>query len=134
MSDETLPDDFENEINKYDKDIILDDNKEYENVTPEYYLKRLIILSQNALIKDNLDTGLIQYRIIIEDMEKTAEANKLLDDDYFTEINRWIKDDIEYNDPKTSLLIKNTKLANKKKFEIMKRFFSHRPVTADLFI
>jgi len=122
------------EPNEYDKSIIVDEGKDFNEITPEYYLKRLIILSQNALIKDNIDAGILQYRMIIEDMEKTAMANSLLDDDYFKIIKDYELSDLNYNDAKQSMAAKNLLLANKKKFEIMKRLFNSKPVKGDLFL
>jgi hypothetical protein len=131
---DTEADNFDEEVNKYDANIIVEDEKDYKEINPEYYIKRCIIMSQNALNRENLDLGLMQYRMIIEDMEMTANANNMLDESYFTIIEDFIKNDSEYNNHNLNIMIRESKLANKKKYEIMKRFFSRKTINDTLLI
>lgn len=59
-------------------------------LTPSYYIHQAILKAQVALTKDNLEEGLVQYRLLVEHIESIAKSAKMLElDSYNNKISEF---------------------------------------------
>lgn len=114
----------------YENDII--DVEEVEGldlkINPSYYIHLSIIGYLNAL-KDGVG-GIALARQYVEDMEVISRAAGLLPDNYDEQIALF-KQTVEYKE-NTDESVKSLRLANKKKYLILKEVFHNRVMTAPM--
>ena len=120
------------DFNKYDNEIIDIDEVQGTDmkINPDYYIHSALLKAQQALIKDNLQEGLLQYRILIEHIEVLCRSAGKLPSNYKTEIETFEKSE-EYIKEKDNL-IKSVKLATKKLELLMNEVFSSKVSTEPL--
>lgn len=120
------------EYNKYDNEIVDTDEIEGTDIkiNPDFYIHKALIKAQEALVKDNLNEGYLQYRQCIEHIEVLCQAAKMLDDEYKKAIKDFL-DSKDYKETKDNQA-KSVKLANKKLGLIMRGIFSNKTATFNL--
>lgn len=93
-------------------------------INPDYYIHHTLMKAQQALIKEDVSIGFLQFRMIVEHLEVLTRSAGIIDDDYKKEIEEYKKNNEDYKtaDPK----IKDIKLANKKIEAITKEVFKNR--------
>lgn len=100
-------------------------------INPDFYIHTGILKAQNALTKENIQEGFIQYKILIEHIEMLCiAANMINEEEYNTEIQDFKKTD-EYLENKDSIA-KMVKLSTKKLGLLMKNVFSNKVATDPL--
>lgn len=107
----------------YEDDI--DDVEEIQGtdvkINPDYYIHLALVKAQDALVKDNLKDGLVQFRLLVEHMESLCRAAGMINKDY--------------EDSVTTLLTQTTdgtKIATKKIELMMKEVFSLKTINVKL--
>lgn len=120
------------DFNKYDNEIRDIDEIEGTDIkiNPDFYIHSAIIKSQECLTKDNLKEGLIQYRLIIEQLEVLAKAADMLADNYKDLIENFKQTD-EYKDEQLDY-VKHALLATKKLEILCTAIFSAKVSTEPL--
>lgn len=102
------------------------------SVNPDFYIHLAIIKMQNTMMTDNLNDGLIKYRILGEHLEMLCRAASMLPTDYDEQIRKF-KEGEDFKSAENNL-IAHTKLANKKSEIILTMFFSKKPIIQTLTI
>lgn len=118
--------------NKYDdsEEINEDEiNIQEVRLDPESLFVNTLFKMQNALVKDDIKAGLIQFRMLVEHAEMLAIAMNKLDADYEQEVEAFKKTP-EYLDEKLTDDIRSARLANKKAGLLLKGYMKYRPATA----
>ena len=93
-------------------------------INPDFYIHLALIKAQQALINPSLNDGLVQYRILVENIEIFAKSAGKLPDDYDEEVEKFKKEK-QYKEEK-NIVLKGVKLANKKLEYIMTRIFKSK--------
>lgn len=116
-------------INKWEADVINIDQIAGSDVkiNPDFYIHLGIIKAQNALTKDNVKEGFLQYRVLIEHVEVLCKAANMLTDDYKKDLGEYKKSK-EYKEEKEHLT-KSVKLATKKLHFMMREVFAKKTNT-----
>lgn len=127
MKEEEKIKDYEEEILDTDE-IIGTDIK----INPDYYIHTALLKAQKALIKDNLQEGLIQFRFLVEHVEVLCQAAKRVPVNYLEEIDKF-KDSSEYR-KETDSIKKSTILAQKKLYILLTEVFESKTSTQSLFL
>jgi hypothetical protein len=112
---------FEDEVK--DEDITLDPEV---IISPSYFVNLALINAQNCLLKPDLKEGLIRFKLIVEYMESTCRAMRIIDTDYDDKIKAFTNESA-YIDEKEAIA-KQTKLAFKKLYLMEERFFRKREI------
>jgi hypothetical protein len=76
----------------YDKDVLDIDEVSIDEtkINPDYYIHNAILKTQQALIKDDFEKGLLQYLILIDHVEILAKASSRLPSDYEVKIKNYL--------------------------------------------
>lgn len=90
-------------------------------INPNYYVHKALEAAQAALAKDDIRSGFLQYRIIINHLETVARASNMLPKDYDEQLNKYIAEDKTADKE-----VKDINLARKKLEIILKHIFSNR--------
>lgn len=116
----------------YEEDTFSVDEMDNVNIkiNPEYYIHHSLIKAQEALIKENLQEGMIQYRFIVEHIQTLCESANLITEDYFNQIEEFKKTEEYTKELKTE--VRSTLLANKKLKLLMEHVFSRKLVISPL--
>jgi hypothetical protein len=117
----------------YIKDDDTDINMEIEgsmDINPKQHINRAIIKAQDALIKDDVKAGFLQYRILVEHIETLCKSAEYIDQEYINEIKSF-QDSEEFKSEGDGI-VKSIKLANKKLGMLMEVFFNAQPITSPL--
>lgn len=126
-----MADKNKDESQKYDSDVdIKMDFEEDLNISPKQHINRAIIYAQRALLKDDVKSAFLQYRIIVEHIETLCRSAGFLDDEYNGKIEEYKKSKEYIEEEENS--IKSVKLANKKLGLLMDIFFKAQPITEPL--
>ena len=119
------------EYNKYDSEI--EDVDEIQGtdikINPDFYIHKALLKAQDALSKDNLKEGFIQYRQMIEYIEVLCKAADIITDDYYTEL-KYFENSQEYKE--SDNLVKSVKIAHKKLNLMMSQVFKAKTATFKL--
>ncbi|KKQ76466.1 MAG: hypothetical protein US97_C0007G0008 [Microgenomates group bacterium GW2011_GWF1_38_5] len=120
---------MDDDFSRFDDSVVEVDEVEGTDIkiNPDYYLHRCLEGCRDALLKDDVKAGFIQYRLLVEQMEIIVKAAHLLDDGYDLEI----KDFIDKSDEK-DVLIKGVHIAQKKLGLILKSVFSSKVTTTPM--
>ena len=99
----------------------------------EYLLQRAILMAQNGLSNSmDIKIGFLKYRLFIEHAESIAKGMGLLSEDYYKELDQFIKSEETkklYNEDKDIYYIK---IAEKKTELIVCRIVQNKPFTASM--
>ena len=121
-------DDFQNYENKI---VDIDEIEGVDiKINPDFYIHKALLKAQDALAKDNLKDGFLQYRQFIEYIEVLCKAAEIIKEDYDKNIKEFI--DSEEHKNITNETVRSTKLANKKLGLLMKEVFSSKTITSKL--
>lgn len=93
-------------------------------INPDVYLHNALLKAQKALIKDNMQEGLLQFRLLVEHVEVITRASKMLEIEYKMELEEYLKSKEYKEESKEN--IKSVRLANKKLELILKEVFSRK--------
>lgn len=99
-------------------------------INPDFYIHNALVKAQEALTKDNLKEGFVQFRFLVEHIEVLCRAANMLSDDYDRDLSDFKQSD-EYNKEEKDYA-KNVKIANKKIQLLMKEVFSNKVATDPL--
>ncbi len=99
-------------------------------INPDYYIHKALIKAQEALLKDNMEQGFIQFRIIVEHIQVLCRSAKLLDSDFNKKVTEF-KDTPDYKEEEKAL-VKSVLVANKKLELLMDMVFQQKVNTASL--
>lgn len=92
-------------------------------INPDYYIHHTLMKAQQALIKEDVNIGFLQFRMIVEHLEVLCKSSNIIDEDY----NKAVEDYKTSHDYKTTDdKIKDIKLANKKIELLTKEVFKNR--------
>lgn len=92
-------------------------------INPDYYIHHALMKAQQALIKEDVNIGFLQFRMIVEHLEVLCRSAGIIDDDYKTEVESY-RTSTDYT--KADEKIKDIKLANKKIELLTKEVFKNR--------
>lgn len=106
-----------------------DENEDFLNteikINPEFYIHMAILRSQKALLSPNLTEGLIQYRLLIEQIEVIAKSCGLISEDvYNSELKLFVERE-EYKN-ENNPAVKSAKVAGEKLRLLLKEVFDNR--------
>jgi len=118
-------DDYEKNIDEIDE---LDGQD--VKINPDFYVHNAIIKAQQALAKDDIKVGFLQFRVIVENIESLCRAANLITENYSQQLTEF-KTSIDYIEEKNED-IKAIRLANKKFELIMKEIFQNKTISAPL--
>lgn len=112
---------------KYEKEILNIDHIEGTDIkiNPEYYIHNAIIKAQNVLASEEIATGALKFRILIENIETLCIAAKLVDKDYKDKIETF---ETKLKEEKNSTVINHGKLGNFKLSLLMQLVFENKTV------
>lgn len=95
-------------------------------INPEYYIHLGILNAQNALKNSDVNAGLIQYFMAIEQLEAIAKsANKIIAKDKYDEAIKNFKESEDFKQEK-NLTVQNARVANIKLKLILEDVFKNR--------
>lgn len=119
----------EKEYKDYEKEIIDIDEVTGTDVkiNPDFYIHSALIKAQQALTKENMKEGFIQFRVLVEHIEVLCKAANMLSDTYSKGLEDYKKSN-EYIDEADNL-VRASKLANKKLGLLMQEVFSNKVLT-----
>lgn len=100
-------------------------------INPDYYIHNALIKAQQALTKDNMKEGFIQYRVFIEHIETLCRASKMLPGDFDERIKSFLSSK-EYKDVQINELTKGVRLADFKLGLMMEAVFKRKTLTDPL--
>lgn len=108
----------------YDYDQQIEDLDEIQGtdikINPDFYIHNAVVKAQQALVSPDLRAGLIQFRMLVENIEILCKAANMIPVDYDTTISEFMKNEhIEGNLSDTQ----SAKLANFKMGELFKIVF-----------
>lgn len=121
------------DFNKFDEEILDIDNIDGTDIkiNPEFYIHNAILKAQNALVKDDMQQGMAQYKMLVRHIESIARASKMLiQEEYDKEIESFKKTE-EYTAAESELA-KTVRLAEKKIELIMGAIFASKTSTDPL--
>ena len=98
-------------------------------INPDFYIHNALVKAQQVLADDNIESGFLKFRILIENIEVLCKAANMVGDDYKKEIEEFVKTE-DYLQEKEK--IKMAKLANKKLRLLMERVFSSKTIVDSL--
>lgn len=101
-------------------------------INPDFYIHLSLIQLNRALVKDNLQDGLLQYTLTVEHIQRLAVASKIVDDNEDSTFSKEIKKFIVDNKLDRSKTTDMMKIAQFKLQKIMNSVFSTRTNTAPL--
>lgn len=99
-------------------------------INPDFYIHKALLKAQDALAKDSLQEGFLQYRQFIEYIEVLCKAADIAGEEYTKALDEYKKTK-EYTDIKNDT-VKSMKLANKKLYLMMRDVFSAKTATFKL--
>lgn len=99
------------------------------NINPVFYLHNAIMKAQQSLISENINDGILKYRLLAGHAEVVAKANNLVGNDFDDEINK-LKNSEEYKRAETS--IKHALIADKIFFLILRDVCGKKPLRENL--
>ena len=119
-------------MNNYEKEVVDTDQILNTDIklNPDFYIHNAIVKAQQALISEDLRSGLIQFRVLIEHVESLCRAGRLTDDSYDESIEEYKRSE-EYS-AEDDALIKKAKIANKKLELLMTEIFDNKTLTGHL--
>lgn len=97
-------------------------------INPDYYIHNALKKAQECITNPNLKTGLMQFRILIEQIEILCSAGNMLPDNYEITIENY-KKEISFDE---SNEMSSLKLAHKKELLLLKSVFSSKPLSSKL--
>jgi hypothetical protein len=118
----------DNKYKKYDDEVYdIDDIGGTDiKINPDYYIHHAILKAQGCLIKDDAQSGFLQFRIMVEHIQVLASSAGLLDEEFDKSLEEFKnKDSYKNEDNKT---LKSVMLANEKLRLIMDGVFSSKPI------
>lgn len=99
-------------------------------INPDFYIHKALLKAQDALAKENLKEGFLQYRQFIEHIEVLCSSAKMLGPEYEEQLESFKNSDQYKNlNDKTA---RSIKLANKKLNLIMSLVFTNKTATFNL--
>jgi Na+-transporting NADH:ubiquinone oxidoreductase subunit NqrF len=121
--------DTKEDFNDYDNRIVDIDEVIGTDVkiNPDYYIHSALIKAQQALIKDDVKGGFMQFRVIVEHIEILTRAANMLTPKYAEEVDKYKKTD-EYSKEEDNF-VRLTKLANKKLELLLIEVFANKVST-----
>ena len=99
-------------------------------INPDYYIHSALLKAQQALITEDVQSGFLQFRMLVEHIEVLCKAAKMLSGDYEETLKKF-KETTEYMEEKKDY-IKVARLANKKIELLMTEVFSSKISTDPL--
>lgn len=118
----------------YEKDILDIDKVEGTDIkiNPEYYIHNAIIKAQNALATEEIETGYLKFRMLVENIETLSRAASLIDTTYDDQVKKFeegkeIKE-LKNKDP----IIASARIANFKLGLLMKEVFENKAIISKL--
>jgi len=100
-------------------------------VKPDFYIHLALLKAQKCLTHEDVSSGFLQFRLIVEHLEILCNSAKLINEEtYKTGIDEYKKEDQYIN--AESDLIQTTLLANKKLGLLTKEIFSNKTITDPL--
>lgn len=100
-------------------------------INPDFYIHSAIVRAQQALTKENLQEGFLQYRILIEHIEVLVKSAKFLPLDYEKQIKEY-QASYEYKKEDKGH-VRGVKLANFKLNLIMSEVFGRKTDTNPIY-
>lgn len=101
-------------------------------INPEFYIHTAVLKAQEALVKENVQVGFLQYRVMVEHIETLCRAAKMLTKESYDEaIEKYKKENEEYA-KETNQEVKSVRLATKKLELLMQQVFSAKVTTSHL--
>jgi hypothetical protein len=118
---------YENKVDRSADDVLdLTDFK----IRPDFYIHTAILKAQNAFNNPDLNSGFIQYILIIDHIETLIIAANKKPDLYEEKLSEFTKT-AEYTEEENNI-IKKVKLANYKSRLLLNEAFGSRTATASL--
>jgi len=113
-----------------EKDVVSDENIENVDIriNPDFYIHNAIVKAQGCLIKEDMRSGMVQFRILIEHIESLCKAAGKVAQDYEKKIAEFEASTANEKDS----LIRQTLIANKKLELLMQEAFSSKILTQPL--
>jgi hypothetical protein len=99
-------------------------------INPDFYIHNAILKAQQALINPDMNSGFIQFRFMVENIEIMCKAAGMITDEYgvaitaFKQTEQFMKAESE--------LIKHVILANKKMELLLEQVFAHKVSTTPM--
>jgi hypothetical protein len=123
------------DYNEYDKQV--EDKDEVEGtdvkINPDYYIHKAMIKAQEALVKDDIKAGFMQYRQIVEYIEVLCKSAQMIGEDYDKKLDAFKKEEEQTQDKTADeILAKSVRLANKKLGLMLKEIFHYKTATFNL--
>lgn len=128
-------DNDETDYNEYDDKVKDIDEVEGTDIkiNPDYYIHKALIKAQEALIKDNIKEGFLQYRQCVEYIEVLCNSANMLTDGYREAIKKFIEDEDAKNvTSQDEILAKSVRIANKKLGLMLSEVFAYKTATFNL--
>lgn len=97
-------------------------------INPSFYMHINLLKAQDALVKDNIKDGFVQYRICAEHLELLCRSAHMLPDNYDESIKTFIKE----NDLKEGVLADGVKVAQQKYQLCLAEVFSTKALSGGL--
>lgn len=122
---------YEDDYNKLDDEIIDIDEVVGTDVkiNPDYYIHNAILKAQNALNKEDVKIGFLQFRMLVEHIEVLCTAAKMIPSGYDDDLKTFRDSDDYKGDDKSVLEVR---LANKKLELLMMGVFANKTITEPL--
>lgn len=100
-------------------------------LNPEFFIHMAVLKSQQALLKDNLKEGLMQYRLLVEQVEIVCRSAGIVDDKGYEENLKKFKEREDYRGERDAL-VQHALLAGEKLRLLLEFVFSSRVSTSPL--
>jgi hypothetical protein len=97
-------------------------------INPDFFIHMAVLKSQQALLKDNLKEGLMQYRLLVEQVEIVCRSAGIVDDKSYEESLKRFKDKEDYKDERDAL-VQHALLAGEKLRLLLEFVFGNRVST-----
>ena len=102
-------------------------------INPDYYIHKALLRAQEALVKENMKEGFMQFRQCVEYIEVLCDAAKMLNDDYRNKVKLFIEEeDKKESKGPDDQLAKSVRIANKKIGLILSEVFTYKTATFNL--
>lgn len=109
--------------------VTFDENDDVLNtdikINPDFYIHMAILRSQKALLAPNVSEGLLQYRLLIEQIEVICKSAGLVDEvEYTNEVK--VFSEKEELQKENNPLIKSARIAGEKLRLLLKEVFNNK--------
>lgn len=124
---------FDNENNYAKSTFDIDPNDQFDTeikINPSFYIHINLLKAQEALVKDDAQSGFLQYRVCAEHLERLAKSAGLVPSDYESKVKKF-KDDNKLEDHK---IPDSVKVANYKYELLLTEVFGTRALNSGLTI